>query len=70
MDPWRDTGVIYERKIREAGAETRLTMYPGLPHAFWTTFPQIKATQQYLVDMLAGVKWLLREDSAPTKANL
>ncbi|KAI9870595.1 MAG: hypothetical protein M1830_004066 [Pleopsidium flavum] len=62
MDPLRDEGLIYERVLREeCGVKTRLDMYPGLPHGFWSFFPDLKSSRKLLEDTLKGVEWLLEE---------
>jgi acetyl esterase/lipase len=46
MDPIRDQGLIYEKILREEnGTETRLDMYPGMPHAFFLSLPELKSTK-------------------------
>lgn len=62
MDPLRDEGLIYERELREeCGVKTRLDMYPGLPHGFWSFFPTLKSCQKLIDDTLKGVEWLLEQ---------
>jgi acetyl esterase/lipase len=40
MDILRDEALIYEQVLREDnGVETKLDIYPGMPHIFWSTFP-------------------------------
>ncbi len=65
LDPLRDQGLIYEKILREEnGIETRLDMYPGLPHAFFFPFPDLEATRRYRKDQVKGFAWLLgREES-------
>jgi acetyl esterase/lipase len=60
MDPIRDEGLIYEKILREEnGIETRLDMYPGMPHAFFLSFPGLKSTELYRKDQVKGIGWLL-----------
>ena len=60
IDPLRDEALIYERVLREeAGVETRLDLYPFLGHYFWTNFPYLEQSTQFVRDTLEGVRWLL-----------
>ena len=62
MDPLRDEGLIYERELREeCGVKTKLDMYPGLPHGFWSFFPALKSGHKLVDDTLKGVEWLLEQ---------
>lgn len=60
MDPLRDEGLIYERILREdCGVKTRLDLYPGLPHRFWSWFPGAGFCKKQLQDTRDGMAWLL-----------
>lgn len=61
-DPLRDEALIYERVLRdECGVKTKVDVYPGLPHGFWQLFPQMKGSEGFVADSMAGVKWLLEQ---------
>ncbi|SMR43807.1 unnamed protein product [Zymoseptoria tritici ST99CH_3D1] len=61
-DPLRDEALIYERLLREKeGTATKVDMYPGQPHGFWSVFPQMKASQKFIGDSVKGVEWLLQQ---------
>jgi len=60
MDPLRDDGLLYERILREEnGIKTKLYLYPGLPHIYWTFFPFLKSSERFRVEQIEGMGWLL-----------
>jgi len=60
MDPLRDDSFIYERILREECAvKTRVDFYPGLPHSFWSWFPEATFSKKQLKDSMEGMAWLL-----------
>ncbi|KAK3077412.1 hypothetical protein LTS18_010328 [Coniosporium uncinatum] len=64
MDPLRDEALIYERVLREeCGVKTRLDVYPGHGHYFWTNWPKLEMSRKFVDDTLEGVRWLL--DQSP-----
>lgn len=61
LDPLRDHGLIYERVLREEWhVPTRINVYDGFGHMFWTNWPEMQRSQDYWRDMLEGMQWLLR----------
>ncbi|KAF2201168.1 hypothetical protein GQ43DRAFT_440856 [Delitschia confertaspora ATCC 74209] len=62
MDPLRDEGILYERVLRESGVETRLDLYEGYGHMFWTNYPELERSRKFGLDTVEGVRWLLRKE--------
>ncbi|KAJ4356666.1 uncharacterized protein N0V89_004702 [Didymosphaeria variabile] len=61
LDPLRDEAVLYDRKLREAGVLTRFDLYAGYGHMFWTNYPEMKRSMEFVEDTLNGVRWLLEK---------
>ena len=61
-DMLRDGALIYEKVLREElGMKTKLTMYPGLPHGFWSFFPQMEKSRLFILDVVENLRWLLEQ---------
>ena len=59
----RDEALIFESVLREENnVNTRIDVYPGQPHVFWSVFPQLEATKKFAVDFVNGVGWLLEKE--------
>lgn len=59
-DTLRDQGLVYETVLREEyGIPTKLDVYPGLPHGFWSGFPTLSASKVFRRDQVRGFGWLL-----------
>lgn len=50
--------MIYEKVLREEGIETRVDVFPGLPHAFWVSLPQAGFSRDQRVKAEEGLRWL------------
>ncbi|KAK3626888.1 hypothetical protein LTR56_019514 [Elasticomyces elasticus] len=62
LDPLRDEGLLYEKVLREEYAvPTRLEVYDGFGHMFWTNWPTLVRSQEFVRDTLEGVRWLLSQ---------
>lgn len=61
-DPWRDCGLIYEEILREeCGVKTKVDIFPGLPHGFWTMLPAAGFSKTHAEKSEEGFKWLLEQ---------
>lgn len=62
LDPLRDEALIYEEILREDnGIKTLVDVYKGLPHAFWSWFPEAEFSKQFQRDCVKGMSWLLEQ---------
>ncbi|KAI6714934.1 hypothetical protein JHW43_002588 [Diplocarpon mali] len=62
LDPLRDEALIYEEILRsENGVKTRVDIYPGLPHAFWSWWTTADFSMKLQEDSVKGMKWLLEQ---------
>lgn len=61
IDPLRDEAVMYDRVLREAGVLTRFELYSGFGHMFWTNYPELEESSEFVRDTLQGMKWLLEK---------
>ncbi|KAJ7288388.1 Alpha/beta hydrolase fold-3 [Mycena rebaudengoi] len=64
MDPLRDEAFLYEKMLNKDGVNTRLRVYPGVPHAFSYRFPALKSAIKWNDEYRTGLEWLL--DGAPS----
>ncbi|EIW52179.1 uncharacterized protein TRAVEDRAFT_53604 [Trametes versicolor FP-101664 SS1] len=60
-DPLRDDGRLFARMLREAGVPTLEIMYPGVPHGFYYSFPDIALGRKSDQDIRDGLRWLLAD---------
>lgn len=61
-DPLRDEAMIFERILREElGKQTKLWMYEGMPHGFWSVLPMLESSRRFVGESVEGVRWLLEQ---------
>jgi len=51
MDPLRDEGIIFAKKIVEAGGEAKWDCYAGFPHCAFQVFWILPTTTKSLKDL-------------------
>lgn len=58
-DPRRDEAILFAEILRQQGIEVKDKVYSGLPHGFWTTCPELAVSEEWEVDTVAGINWML-----------
>ena len=61
MDLWKDSAYFYCDKVAKAGGKVKLELYPGVPHTWFSMYPQLSINKKWAKDLLEGVEWLLKE---------
>lgn len=60
QDIFRDDGVLYAKQLQRGGAKTKVRTFPAVPHAWWE-FEALDEAEEFLPDLVKGVKWLLEQ---------
>ncbi|KAK4646995.1 uncharacterized protein QC761_0024720 [Podospora bellae-mahoneyi] len=61
-DPLRDEAFLWQKLLeKHSGTRSRVHLYTGMPHGFWR-FLEMKASQEWLDDLLDGIRYLCRPD--------
>lgn len=63
LDPLRDEGLAYARKLWGFDVPCSVVVYPGLPHGF-SAFTELSAARAYHEDMLKGLDDLISGEIA------
>lgn len=58
-DPRRDEALLFGKLLQESDVVVKLHVYPGLPHGFWTSCPDLPVSKVWLEDLIRGVEWML-----------
>jgi acetyl esterase len=59
-DPSRDSGEAYAAKLTEAGVQTIMRRYAGMPHGFFTWVGHVKAVDRAMDELTAWLKQQLQ----------
>jgi acetyl esterase/lipase len=62
MDPFRDEGIVWRERLSRSGKETRMQLYPGLPHGLGLGYVRedvFPPKHRWDDDYVEGVRWLL-----------
>ncbi|KAM0499031.1 hypothetical protein ACHAP8_005735 [Fusarium lateritium] len=59
LDPLRDEGLLYGKKLAEAGVPTDIHVFRGLPHGFRRYGEQISESKRWDRVMEEGIKWAI-----------
>lgn len=60
LDPLRDHALVYDRILRvEYGVRSKVDLYSGFGHMFWTNWPELRESHDFVEDTVRGTGWLL-----------
>jgi len=62
MDMYRDDALIYHQMLEDAGVQTRLKVYAGVPHGHANLYTGLRASKEAKIDTIEGLGWLLGKD--------
>ncbi|KAL8357819.1 hypothetical protein RB598_002558 [Gaeumannomyces tritici] len=61
MDVKRDEGLMYALKLKSLGVETKVHVFPGLPHAFYM-FPNLPSRPRYHEAVVECARWAFGDE--------
>ncbi|KAF4447335.1 hypothetical protein F53441_9132 [Fusarium austroafricanum] len=67
QDPLRDEGLLYGKKLAEAGVPTDIHVFKGLPHGFRRYGDQLSECKRWDKVMEQGIKWALSKPEPSCK---
>ncbi|RMZ86741.1 hypothetical protein DV736_g6031, partial [Chaetothyriales sp. CBS 134916] len=67
MDMWKDSALFDCDEVRKAGGAVKLDIYPGVPHVWWSVYPQLSINKQWARDLVQGTAWLLEKDDRSSR---
>ena len=59
LDPLKDDGIAYARRLQANGVEAKVEIYAGVTHAFQEFAPNTKIVQKWKDDLVRGFGWVL-----------
>ncbi|KAI0889687.1 Alpha/Beta hydrolase protein [Annulohypoxylon maeteangense] len=60
LDPTRDCTLVMEQVWKDSGVQTKIDIYPGMPHIFWALgLPMLEQIKKHEADTRDGLLWLL-----------
>ncbi|KAJ4244177.1 hypothetical protein NW762_014558 [Fusarium torreyae] len=67
LDPLRDEGLLFGKKLAEAGVPTDIHVFKGLPHGFRRFGDQLTESKRWDSVMEDGIRWALSKPEASGK---
>ncbi|KAJ6438850.1 potassium transporter protein [Purpureocillium lavendulum] len=64
LDPRRDEALLFGQLLEKAGLQTKVDVYPGLPHGFWSSCPGLDVSKEWLASLIAGMQWMIASSNA------
>ncbi|GME29303.1 Alpha/beta hydrolase fold-3 [Neofusicoccum parvum] len=59
-DPLRDDNIIFASELQRLGVRTKIDVYDGMPHLFWT-FARFPPFQVFLSNLVGGIQFILSD---------